>query len=66
MLDTAHIDGLVAEVLPQVVEVRRAIHRHPELSGEEYSTTETLAKALRDNRIFPRLRTPRTGLIADI
>ena len=66
MLDTALIDGLVAEVLPLVVEVRRAIHRHPELSGEEYATTDLLSGILRDHGVFPRLRTPQPGLIADV
>lgn len=66
MLDTAHIEGLVADVLPLLVEVRRAIHRHPELSGEEYATTDLLAGVLREHGVFPRLRTPLPGLIADI
>lgn len=66
MLDTAQIDWLVAEVLPLVVEVRRAIHRHPELSGEEYATTDLIAGILRDHGLYPRMRTPQPGLIADV
>jgi amidohydrolase len=63
MLDTA---GVLASVLPTVVEVRRAIHRHPELSKQEYATTDLLATYLMDARLTPRLRTPKTGLTVDV
>jgi amidohydrolase len=63
MLDTANV---VASVLPTVVEVRRAIHRHPELSKHEFATTDLLASHLNDARLTPRLRTPKTGLTVDV
>ena len=63
MLDTA---GVLASVLPTVVEVRRAIHHHPELSKHEYATTELLARHLTEARLTPRLRTPKTGLTVDV
>jgi len=63
MLDTANV---VASVLPTVVDVRRAIHRHPELSKQEYATTDLLASHLTDARLTPRLRTPKTGLSVDV
>lgn len=66
MLDTARLSGLVADVLPLVVETRRAIHRSPELSGEEYRTTERLAEILRSRGLEPRVRTPKTGLLLDL
>lgn len=66
MIDTSQIQALVAEVLPQVVEVRRAIHANPELSSEEFATTELIAAVLRDAGLNPRLRTPKTGLTVDI
>jgi amidohydrolase len=66
MIDTSSLDSLVAAVLPDVVEVRRAIHAHPELSGEEYDTTALLVDRLRAAGLSPWLRTPKTGLAVDI
>jgi amidohydrolase len=66
MIDPRRLDELVERVLPTVVEVRRAIHRHPELSGEEYETTALLSRVLSDAGMVPRSRTPRTGLTVDI
>lgn len=66
MIDTSRIDSLVASVLPTVTEVRRAIHANPELSGEEFATTELLADQLRNAGLAPRLRTPKTGLAVDL
>ncbi|MEX1043534.1 MAG: M20/M25/M40 family metallo-hydrolase, partial [Acidimicrobiia bacterium] len=63
MLDTAHV---VERVLPTVVEVRRAIHRHPELSKQEFATTDLIATHLIEGRLTPRLRTPKTGLSVDV
>ncbi|MDH4117721.1 MAG: amidohydrolase [Acidimicrobiia bacterium] len=65
MIDRGRIEGLVADVLADVIEVRRQVHRHPELSGEEYRTTELVVSGLRDQGAFPRVRTPKTGLWVD-
>jgi amidohydrolase len=66
MLDSDRIDHLVADVLPDVVELRRAVHAGPELSGEEYRTTEMISERLRAQGCRPRARTPKTGLTVDI
>ena len=63
MLDTSHV---VASVLPTVVEVRRAMHRHPELSKQEFATTDLLAGHLTAAGLRPRLRTPKSGLTVDV
>ena len=63
MLDTASV---VASVLPTVVDVRRAIHRHPELSKHEFATTDLVATHLAEARLTPRLRTPKTGMTVDV
>ncbi len=57
---------MVADVLPAVVGARRAIHRHPELSKQEFATTDLLAGVLSEARLVPRLRTPKTGLTVDV
>lgn len=60
------LDRLVADVLPTVVDIRRRLHRTPELSGAEYHTTESLAETLRAAGLRPRVRTPKTGLVVDV
>lgn len=65
-MSSPNLRGLVAEVLPKVIDLRRAIHRHPELAHEEYQTTERVATALRDAGLSPRTRTPRTGLTVEV
>src|SRR5699024_9842575 len=42
------LDDAIKEVEPQVIEWRRAMHRHPELSFEEYWTSEYIESALKE------------------
>jgi amidohydrolase len=53
-----HGEGLVA--------LRRTIHAHPELSGEEYATTELVAERLELAGLKPRRLGAGTGLVCDI
>jgi amidohydrolase len=50
---------------PELVEVRRDLHAHPELSWAEERTTALLAKRLDEAGLVPRLL-PRSGLIVDV
>jgi amidohydrolase len=45
---------------------RRHLHQHPELSGEEFSTTEYLSKELTSSRVPHRVATGNRGIITDI
>jgi amidohydrolase len=65
-ISRSDIDRVVAEIMPTVIDVRRAIHMHPELAHEEFKTTELLVNRLRSANLAPRARTPRTGLTVDI
>lgn len=65
-MSSPNLRGLVAEILPRVIELRQAIHRHPELAHEEYQTTERVATLLREAGLSPRTRTPRTGLTVEV
>lgn len=47
-------------------EIRRHLHQHPELSGQEYQTTEFLAKELSGANIPFRLGPDRRGIIVDL
>ncbi len=53
-----HIEGLVA--------IRRNMHAHPELSGEEYATTELIAERLMLAGLEPRRLASGTGLVCDL
>lgn len=66
MISPNELRGLVAEALPTATELRRAIHRHPELSFAEHATTERVASVLRHHGINPQIRETGTGLVAEI
>jgi amidohydrolase len=74
VVTTAHLDhsGLLQAVLAgvdaqaeQMVEVRRDLHAHPELSWAEERTTAVIAKRLDEAGLVPTLL-PRNGLMVDI
>lgn len=54
----AHTDSLT--------DVRRQLHAHPELSGQEYVTTEFLLRSLEGAGLDPRRLPVGTGLVCDI
>lgn len=66
MVSPTELEGLVEEVTPVAVELRRQLHQHPEPSHEERHTTELISTTLSDWRIDHTLRTPETGLWADL
>lgn len=57
----AAVDAVAEEVL----EVRRHLHAHPEVSWQEEETTGLLAKLLSEAGVTVR-QLPRTGLVADV
>ncbi|HEX2155278.1 MAG TPA: amidohydrolase [Acidimicrobiia bacterium] len=66
MIPPDQMRGLVAEVLPSVTELRRAIHRNPELSFQETATTQRVASLLTDRGLRPRIRADGTGLVVEV
>lgn len=66
MIAPDQLRGLVAEALPTVIELRRAIHRHPELSFQEFATTERVATLLADHGLRPSVREAGTGLTVEV
>mgnify|MGYP002622735878 CR=1 FL=1 len=58
------IKGMAAAQRDEVVEWRRWMHRHPELSQEEYGTMEFVAARLREMGLEPRTGIGRTGVMA--
>lgn len=55
----------IESLAPTLIEIRRDIHRHPELGFEEFRTQRLVANWLRELGYEPR-PAARTGLIADL
>ena len=56
----------VARLLPEAIEMRRYLHSHPELYGEEVKTREYICGKLDSWSIPYRLCTKNLGVVADI
>ncbi len=54
------------KLLPRLIELRRQIHRHPELSGHEYQTAALVAGELRCYGWEVREGVGRTGVVAEL
>lgn len=59
------IDETVDGLADELVELRRDLHRHPELAWTESRTTELVANRLRDAGVRVQ-QLPKSGLLADI
>lgn len=55
-----------ADIIQTAIDLRRTIHRHPEIGFEEFETTRVLADALRSASIDVKVRDAGTGLVAEI
>lgn len=62
---TRTIQALAAEAEPYIIRQRRHFHQHPELSLNEFRTTDDIAAEL-DAMGIPYTRPPETGLIATL
>ena len=58
--------ALVADETDHAIELRRAIHRHPELGWHEFRTTQAVAAALEAVGLKPRIRIGSAGLVCDV
>jgi hippurate hydrolase len=64
MIDT--IKSAADDVYPEVVALRRELHRHPELSGEEHKTARRVAEWLDDLGLDVRTGIYGTGVVATL
>ena len=62
----ARIKDLATELAPNLIDIRRHIHSHPELSGEEYQTAAFVAGVLSSNGIHVEENIGKTGVIGDL
>lgn len=60
----AEIDRLAAAVQPEMLEWRRHLHQHPELSNRETRTAAYVAERLKAFGLEPRTGVARTGVVA--
>jgi amidohydrolase len=60
------VDEFLAGNAQRLVEVRRDLHAHPELSREERRTTQLVGDALTHAGLAPKLLACGTGLVCDI
>jgi amidohydrolase len=65
IVEASRVTQLVATLQPELVEIRRDIHAHPELGRTEQRTTRLVADRLRLAGLAPKLL-PGTGLTCDI
>ncbi len=63
---TASIVESSRAIAPAMVELRREIHRNPEVGWREHRTTRRVAEALVEMGLDPQIRSAGTGLTVDI
>ncbi len=64
MLDRIH--ALADDVVPEVIRLRRQIHRRPELAFAEHETAALVAATLREIGVEPTTGVARTGVVAHV
>jgi amidohydrolase len=60
----AEIDKLTAAVEPELIEWRRHLHQHPELSNREVETAKYITERLKSFGLEPQTGIARTGVVA--
>jgi len=61
-----NIKDLANTLAPRLVEIRRHIHSHPELSGQEHQTSAFVAGVLSANGLYVREGVGKTGVIGEL
>jgi amidohydrolase len=62
----SEIKDLAATLAPRLIEIRRHIHAHPELSGQEYQTAAYIAGVLSSCGIHVQEAIGKTGVMGDL
>jgi amidohydrolase len=57
---------LASDLAPSGIELRRELHRYPEIGWMEHGSTERVARYLRDHGLDPTVRSDGTGLIVEV
>jgi amidohydrolase len=64
MIDSLELKRQIARVYPSAIKIRRVLHRHPELSGQERKTALRVASELRRLGLVPRFYLDGTAVVA--
>lgn len=62
----SHIKDLAAKIAPRLIEIRRHIHSHPELSGQEYQTAAYVAGVVSSCGLQVQELVGKTGVVAEL
>ncbi|MBP5977483.1 amidohydrolase [Brasilonema sp. CT11] len=60
------IKDLAIKLAPRLIEIRRHIHSHPELSGQEQQTSAFVSGVLSSNGLHVKERVGKTGVVAEL
>lgn len=60
------IKDLAVKLAPRLIEIRRHIHSHPELSGQEYQTAAFVAGVLSSSGVHVQEGVGKTGVIGEL
>ena len=60
------IDVLTKDILPDLIQLRRHLHAHPELSGQEFQTAALVAGELRKSGWEVKEAVGKTGVVAEM
>jgi amidohydrolase len=60
------IKALVENLAPRLIEIRRHLHAHPELSGQEYQTAAYVAGVLSSCGLHVQESVGKTGVVGDL
>lgn len=70
MTNELHLKELIREkaagLLPEIIKIRRHLHAHPELSFEEFKTSEYIRNILTGQKIKFTEQWVRTGIVAEV
>ena len=66
MVEVPPVPALAARLAPAMIELRRELHRHPEVGWEEVESTRRVAERLRGFGLDPVVRDAGTGLHVDV
>lgn len=60
------IKDIALKVAPRLIEIRRHLHSHPELSGQEYHTSAYVAGVLSSSGVHVKEAVGKTGVVGEV
>ena len=60
------LEQVLSKLEPTIIDIRRTLHKNPEISGEEKQTSQLICKTLETIGLAPKLMKNGVGVIADM